>query len=143
MVIEDRTLAGVETLAARYRKEEHRCDVERGEDGTLAFVLVDGQTFKSPSAAGSAVMGGIACNGWRFWTPLDQDGATTAAPATRAAAPAVAPPKRVAKTIRRVPNQRGVAAGQTRWFCAACMDGFLAPDGETPAACPLGHSNAA
>src|SRR3546814_1952134 len=24
--------------------------------------------YKSPSAAGSAVMGGTACNGWRFWS---------------------------------------------------------------------------
>jgi hypothetical protein len=53
MAIEDRTLAGVETLVARYRKAEHRLSVTRAEDGTRAFLLADGRSFKSPSAAGA------------------------------------------------------------------------------------------
>ena len=39
-----------------------------GDDGKLRFRLADGREFGSPSAAGSAVMGGISCNGWRFWS---------------------------------------------------------------------------
>jgi hypothetical protein len=40
-----------------------------------------GRAFKSPSAAGSAVMGGIACNGWRFWSLADEaDDAPNVAP---------------------------------------------------------------
>jgi len=34
--------------------------VEQGEEGKLEYVLVDGKRFRSPSAAGSAVMGGSA-----------------------------------------------------------------------------------
>ena len=38
------------------------------EDGAVVFVLEDGSRHKSPSAAGSKVMGGKAVNGWRFWS---------------------------------------------------------------------------
>jgi hypothetical protein len=55
-------------LVARYRKEEHTAEVVVGEDGQTLYRLADGREFKSPSAAGSAVMGGVACNGWRFWS---------------------------------------------------------------------------
>jgi len=33
-------------------------------DDGIRYRLDDGRKFKSPSAAGSAVMGGKACNGW-------------------------------------------------------------------------------
>jgi hypothetical protein len=56
-------------LVARYKGAEHRVEVVAGDDGKVRFRLADGREFKSPSAAGSAVMGGIACNGWRFWSP--------------------------------------------------------------------------
>src|SRR5688572_958891 len=55
-------------LVASYRKETHTAEVIDGEDGKLRFRLADGREFTSPSAAGSAGMGGIACNGWRFWS---------------------------------------------------------------------------
>ncbi len=38
------------------------------EGGKLAFVLEDGKRYKSASAAASALMGGKAVNGWRFWS---------------------------------------------------------------------------
>lgn len=38
----------------------------KGADGLL-YRLGDGREFKSPSVAGSAVMGAKACNGWKFW----------------------------------------------------------------------------
>ena len=68
MAIENRDLPAGTRLEANYRKTRYVCTVEAGEDGKLAFVLEDGKRFKSPSAAGSVVMGGVACNGWRFWT---------------------------------------------------------------------------
>ena len=61
-------LAAGMRLVASYRKETHTAEVVEGEDGKLRFRLADGREFTSPSAAGSAVMGGIACNGWRFWS---------------------------------------------------------------------------
>ena len=55
-------------LVARYKGAEHRAEVIRGEDGKTRYRLADGREFKSPSAAASAVMGGVAANGWRFWS---------------------------------------------------------------------------
>jgi hypothetical protein len=36
-------------------------------EAALRYRLNDGQTFKSPSAAGTAVTG-KSCNGWAFWS---------------------------------------------------------------------------
>jgi len=69
-------------LVASYRKAEHMAEVVSGPDGKIRFRLADGREFASPSAAGSAVMGGIACNGWRFWSlAADEDVMAKAAPA--------------------------------------------------------------
>jgi hypothetical protein len=78
MSIEDRNLQPGTTLVARYKKEEHRAEVVEGKDGKVVYRLSDGREFTSPSAAGSAVMGGVACNGWRFWSV---EGAEEAKPA--------------------------------------------------------------
>ncbi len=55
-------------LVGRYKGAEHRAQVVEGDDGKTHYRLSDGREFRSPSAAGAAVMGGIACNGWRFWS---------------------------------------------------------------------------
>ncbi len=55
-------------MTAIYRGRTHAGKVESTEDGKLAYVLEDGPRFKSRWAPGSAVMSGIACNGWRFWS---------------------------------------------------------------------------
>jgi hypothetical protein len=34
----------------------------------LRYRLDDGREFTSPSSAGKAAMGGVSCNGWRFWS---------------------------------------------------------------------------
>jgi hypothetical protein len=47
--------------------------VVAGEKGKVVYRLKGGREFTSPSAAGSAVMGGVACNGWRFWTVEGQE----------------------------------------------------------------------
>ncbi|HET7738334.1 MAG TPA: hypothetical protein VFK32_07155 [Tepidiformaceae bacterium] len=39
----------------------------------LRVRLADGTFYSSLSAAGSAVMDGVACNGWRFWS-IDGEG---------------------------------------------------------------------
>ncbi len=67
-------------LMATYKKVRYDCIVEE-EDGKTVYRLYPTvqptrkpeNIFKSPSAAGSAVMGGIACNGWRFWSVADGD----------------------------------------------------------------------
>ena len=107
MSIEDRNLKPGTVLVARYKKRDHRCDVVKGAEGKVAF-RVNGKEYGSPSAAGSAVMGGTACNGWRFWTP---EGAAKAAgkPTTRtmAAKKATAKPKAKGKAKMRAGRRRG------------------------------------
>ena len=61
-------LAAGTMLVARYKGVEHTAEVVAGEEGKVRFRLTDGREFKSLSAAGSAVMGGQAANGWRFWS---------------------------------------------------------------------------
>jgi len=138
MAIENRNLLVGTRLVANYKKQTYVCTVEAGEEGEgVAFVLEDGKRFKSPSAAGSAVMGGTACNGWRFWTVEGAAFAVDAnAPAPEKPAKAKA---RSRKLIYRVPNQQGVAQGKTKFFCSACMKGFVVDAGETPEVCPEGH----
>ena len=84
-----KAMAAGMTLTAKYKKAEHTAEVVAGEDDKLVYRLADGREFKSPSAAGSAVMGGVACNGWRFWSLATDDAAK---PAAKRAAP-----KRTAK----------------------------------------------
>jgi hypothetical protein len=136
-VIENRNLLAGTRLVASYKKQTYVCTVEAGENGEgVAFVLETGQRFKSPSAAGSHVMGGKAVNGWRFWS-LEGD----APAATAAQKPEPEGPKkgRARKLIYRVPNQQGTPEGRTKFFCSACMKGFLVDAGEQPQVCPEGH----
>ncbi len=78
MALENRKLEVGTKLVARYKKEEHRAEVVAGEGDKTLIRLADGREFTSVSAAGSAVMGGVACNGWRFWS---LEGAEEAKPA--------------------------------------------------------------
>ncbi len=75
-MIKDRNLTPGTTLVRRYKGKEHRAKVVAGKDGNLRYRLADGRQFKSPSGAGSAVMGGAACNGWVFWTVVPGRGST-------------------------------------------------------------------
>jgi hypothetical protein len=65
------------TLIGRYKGTEHRAQVVEGDKGKTQYRLADGREFGSPSAAGTAVMGGIACNGWRFWSVAPADKASS------------------------------------------------------------------
>ena len=134
MAIEDRNLTVGTRLVANYRKQTHACMVERADEGGgILFVLEDGRKFKSASSAASAVMGGKAVNGWCFWSvqstkPKAKEGREK--PETQASK---------SRLVYRVPNQKGIAEGQSRWFCRACMKGFVIEGGGQPEACPAGH----
>ena len=67
MPIDDRELAAGTVLVARYKKQDRTCKVVETADG-LRYRLDDGTEHKSPSSAGKAAMGGVACNGWHFWS---------------------------------------------------------------------------
>ena len=80
-------------------------------------------------------MGGVACNGWRFWS---------LAPTGETPAPAAEPAKKGKakfRTIKKVANQQGLEEGQVRYWCSACQKSFVVEDGQEPEACPEGHRN--
>lgn len=131
MPIDNRNLEVGTRLVAKYKGRTHTAEVVQTAEG-VRFRLEDGREFKSPSSAGSAVMGGVACNGWRFWSLEGQE-------------PAHKEPKGKGKrskfrTIKKLPNQQGLEEGQVRYWCSACMKSFVAEDGQEPEACPEGHS---
>ena len=142
MVITNRELAEGTQLTATYKKQVYTCTVLRTDDGKTAYTLEgDSRVFSSPSAAGSAVMGGVACNGWRFWS-VAGEGKAMASPATRVGTRTRSSAKNTTrlKQIRKVPNQQGVPEGSTKFFCSACMNGFVGEGTEVPETCPQGHA---
>jgi hypothetical protein len=124
MSIKDRNLKVGTKLVARHKNTEHQVQVVAGEGGKARYRLNDGQKFASLSAAGSAVMGGVACNGWRFWSvegsaeakPKVRGGGGSGRPKRRKAEPdhviasaSVAPSsKRLAKPEEKSFTQRDV-----------------------------------
>ena len=140
MAIENRNLPAGTRLVANYKKTRYVCTVEAGEEeGSLLFVLEDGTKHKSPSAAGSRVMGGKAVNGWRFWTVQGDEPAP--APEAEDKPKKARGGKKKQKTLYKMPGQEGVAEDKVRWFCSACMDAFTPGVAGEPEACPQGHRN--
>lgn len=140
MSITNRDLPAGTKLRATYKKVEHTCTVEFGEEGKREYVLADGKRFTSPSAAGTAVMGGSACNGWRFWSVDGAEPAAEAKPAGEKPARksnSGGRKKKAAGLFRRLPDTN-LPEGQHRIWCTACQDGFNS-DTETPEICPKGH----
>jgi hypothetical protein len=139
MTIDNRELAPGTKLVGAYKKTTYVCEVVSTPERETRFQLGDGRLFTSPSAAGKAVMNGVACNGWRFWSI--EGAVSDVAPRAASAVQADENPKarKLVRQIRKLPNQRGVPEGETRWFCSGCMKGFLLLSGQEPAVCPDGH----
>ena len=135
MPLEQRELAPGTKLVGTHKKTTYVCEVVETEEG-LRYRLEDGKIFKSPSSAGKAVMGGVSCNGWRFWS-LEGTQPERAPKVERPKAPAAA--TKTLRQIRKLRNQKGAPEGQTVWFCSACMAAFNRPTGEEPATCNEGH----
>ncbi len=124
MSIEDRNLAPGTKLVARYKGKEYAAEVVKTEEG-VRYRLEDGREFKSPSSAGSAVMGGSACNGWRFWSIAGSEEAK---------------PKKATKKKNGNPANGLISRLEDgRFFCSACQEPFEAPEGVEPQGCPQGH----
>ncbi len=126
MSIPDRNLTAGTRLVARYKGQEHSAEVVETEEG-VRYRLEDGREFKSPSSAGSAVMGGSACNGWRFWSLAESE---EAKPKTA---------KKAAKENGNPGNGLIRRMDDGRYFCSACQEPFDAPAGVEPQGCPKGH----
>ena len=135
MPITDRNLGAGTKLVASYRKQQHTVLVLDDGEGNLGFELDGGTIYRSLSKAGSVVMGGVSCNGWRFWSVEGEavPGAEPKPKATKAKKGAFL------RQIRKVPNQKGVPEGSTKFFCSACMKSFLVDGSADPEQCPEGH----
>ena len=106
-------------LGAALRREEQLLQVRPGH-ALQPAPLLDGEEY--------------GVNGWRFWSvqgaePQGKEGCEK--PETQAS--------KLKRLVYRVPNQKGIAEGQSRWFCRACMKGFVASGGGQPGVCPEGH----
>jgi hypothetical protein len=135
MPIENRELAAGTRLVARYKKADRSCEVVETADG-LRYKLDDGTEHKSPSSAGKAAMGGVACNGWRFWslqgteTPKREPKARADKPAKAKKEPAAKKP--AAKTAKKSgksksatkPKAQRAAAKGDSYGCGACGETF-------------------
>ncbi len=92
----------------------------------MRYRLEDGREFKSPSSAGSAIMSGSACNGWRFWSLAGSEEAK---------------PKKTSKKAAKANDNPGFKRlDDGRYFCDSCMEAFDAPKDVTLVGCPKGHS---
>ena len=127
MSIEDRNLEAGTKLLTRYKSKEYAAEVVKTEEG-VRFRLEDGREFKSLSSAGSAVMGGKACNGWRFWSLA---GSEEAKPKKNS--------KKAAKENGNPGNGLIRRMDDGRYFCSACQEAFDAPAEADPQGCPEGH----
>jgi hypothetical protein len=125
MPIENRDLQVGTRLVARYKKQEYSATVVEAEGGGLRYRLEDGREFKSPSAAGSAVMGGVACNGWRFWSVAGSQEAK--------------PKQRERRGKKANPGANLTPLEDGRWFCSTCQEAFPVQPGFEPEECPKGH----
>ena len=131
MPLENRNLEPGTVLVARYKKQDRTCEVVQTDDG-LRYRLDDGTEHKSPSSAGKAAMGGVACNGWRFWSlqgtePARKPKAEKPAKAQPKKAPAKAAPKakgkKAAKPAKKPKAARMAAKGDS-YGCGACGETF-------------------
>jgi len=139
MPITNRNLPAGTVLAGRYKGQTYRCTVLENE-GRLAYSLEDNSIHPSPSAAASKVMGGTSANGWRFWSlegDLPEKSSKTVKAET-AKTPSIA--TKMVKVIKKLPNQKGVAEGSTKFFCSGCMKAFVAQTTLVPEQCPEGHA---
>jgi hypothetical protein len=113
MPIENREIAAGTVLTARYKRQDRTCEVVETPDG-LRYKLDDRTEHKSPSSAGKAAMGGVACNGWRFWSIQGTE------PAPRASKPKAERPAKTEKALKaKAPAKTGAKSKSAKRAKAA------------------------
>jgi leucyl aminopeptidase (aminopeptidase T) len=122
MPLEDRNLERGTVLHARYKGKERTCEVVQTADG-LRYRLDDGREFSSPSSAGKAAMGGVSCNGWRFWSIAGTE-KLKRKPETEKTATSVKAKTRKAASKKSAATKTG-AKGAERQGRAARVDGRI------------------
>jgi hypothetical protein len=123
-VIENRELAAGTILRVRHKGKEHTCEIVQTDDG-LRYRLQNGKEFNSPSSAGREVTGGVAVNGWRFWSlELKERTAKTAKKATETAKKGPAKKGKGKKAGKKKGNPRHLHASKMEYGCGACGQTF-------------------
>jgi hypothetical protein len=129
MPIENREMAAGTVLVARYKKQDRTCEVVETPEG-LRYRLDNGTEHKSPSSAGKAAMGGVACNGWRFWSvqgtekPVREAKAEKPVKEPAAKKPAAKTAKKAkAKSAKRPKVARAASNGDS-YGCGVCPETF-------------------
>jgi hypothetical protein len=111
MPLEDRSLTPGTVLVARSKGRPRTCEVVQSPDG-LRYRLDDGTEHKSPSGAAKAAMGGVSCNGWRYWSLAER---ARPAPRPRARNHAEKKVKKLSKTATKATRRkRSPTAMRTR-----------------------------
>lgn len=159
MTITDRTLREGEFFVARYKKQDYKVQYAPSEASDDAkknpFVGVEPNSIKglrylSLGDAGKKIMGGVSCNGWRFFErPADREAKatakaeakaeTSAEPKAKTKKPAAAAKPKTFTQVKRTRKQPEDESLGVSWHCSACQEGFYLPKGETPSTCPNGH----
>lgn len=122
MPIENRDLTAGMVLKARHKGTEHTCEVVKTKDGPR-YRLRNGKEFSSPSSAGMHITGGVAVNGWRFWS-LDGD---LKPPSANSEKPKKARARKTAKNKRKKAAKKKVARAAAKgvsYGCGACGKTF-------------------
>jgi hypothetical protein len=123
MAITDRNLSIGTQLTAKYKGQTYQATLVESEAGSR-YKLDDGREFKSPSAAGSAVMNGNACNGWAFWSLAGEQTSENSTQPTSAPTPRTR--ARKAKDANATPSE--ATEGIT---CSECGESFETADAAT------------
>jgi hypothetical protein len=135
MPIENRNLEAGTRLVARHKGKEHTCEVVETKDG-LRYRVDDPEYkdffFNSPSSAGRAVTGGVAVNGWKFWSlegTLKERAPKSEKPAKAAkskSAKAVKPKakKGAKKSVKKATKKVARAASADLYGCGVCPETF-------------------
>ena len=123
MPIEDRNLQAGTVLVGRHKSTEHRCEVVETPEG-VRYQVDGGEIFKSPSSAAKHVMGGIAANGWRFWSIAGSEKPQRARKATKAKAATKKPAAKKAKSAKPPKSARLAAKDVASYACGACSATF-------------------
>jgi hypothetical protein len=112
-------------------------------DDGLRYRLQNGKEFTSPSSAGREVTGGVAVNGWRFWSlELKERALKSTKKATKRAAKK-APAKKAAKGKAKKAAKKKVAKAASKgdsYGCGACGQTF--PTQKKAVDHALTHTNA-
>jgi len=128
MPIENRDLQAGTRLMARHKGADALCEVVQTDEG-LRYRVGD-KDFNSPSSAGRAVTGGVAVNGWKFWSlegtlkERKAEKPKAEKPAKKSAAKTVKPKGKKGAKKSKSTKKAARAASRDSFGCGVCPETF-------------------